>query len=232
MESRLINGVKVYAPFSRKALIDFAFTHKKLLIAVNAEKILHATDQSRDIINRNVGYPDGVGAIMGLKKKGLSDVDKIPGCELWLDIISTYYSDKRFYLIGGKETVIEQTVNQLREEFQGIDIVNYRNGYLKTNFEKQVLVNDIIEKRPDVVFVAMGSPRQELLMEEISQKHSALYQGLGGSFDIYTGNVQRSPAWWVKHHVEWLYRLLKEPSRIKRQIFLIRFLLLLMLNRF
>lgn len=232
MENRLINGVKVYAPLSRKALIDFAFTHKSLLIAVNAEKILHVTDQSRDIINRNVGYPDGVGAIMGLKKEGLSDVDKIPGCELWLDIIKAHYRDKRFYLVGGKDTVIEQTVAQLKEEFQGIDIVNYRNGYLKTDFERQVLINDIIEKKPDVVFVAMGSPKQELLMEEISQKHPALYQGLGGSFDIYTGNVKRAPAWWVEHHVEWLYRLLKEPSRIKRQIHLVRFLLLLMLNRF
>ncbi len=232
MESKFINGVNVYAPPSTKALIDFALANNSLLVAVNAEKILHATDQSRDIINRNVGYPDGLGAIMGLKKKGLSNTVKIPGCELWLDIIKAHYSNKRFYLVGGKDAVIEKTVVQLKEEFRDINIVNYRNGYLKTDDEERALIDDIVEKKPDVVFVAMGSPKQELLMELMSQKHPALYQGLGGSFDVYTGNVKRAPAWWVEHHLEWFYRLLKEPSRIKRQVHLIRFFFLLKLNRF
>ena len=74
------------------------------------------------------------------------------------------------------------------------------------------------------MFVAMGSPKQELLMEEMFQKHPAIYQGLGGSFDVYTGNVKRAPKWWVNHNMEWAYRLVKEPRRIKRQIHLIRFL--------
>lgn len=193
MDSQRINGVNVYAPPSRKALIDFALNNHSLLVAVNAEKILHATDESRDIINRNVGYPDGLGAIMGLKKMGLTNVVKIPGCELWLDIITQLYQDKSFYLVGGKDAVIEQTVTKLKKDFPGISIVSYRNGYIKTDAEKQILIDDIAEKKPDVVFVAMGSPKQELLMEEISQKHPALYQGLGGSFDVYTGNVQRAP---------------------------------------
>lgn len=60
MENKIINGINIYAPSSRNALIDFAFSNNSLLIAVNAEKILHATDQSRNIINRNVGYPDGL----------------------------------------------------------------------------------------------------------------------------------------------------------------------------
>lgn len=232
MDSQKINGVNVYAPASRKALIDFALENHSLLVAVNAEKILHATEQSRDIINRNVGYPDGVGAIMGLKKYDFTDVVKIPGCELWLDIVAQHYQDKTFYLVGGKDAVIKQTLAKLKHEFPGIDIVNHRNGYIKTDAEKQALIDDIAEKKPDVVFVAMGSPKQELLMEEISQKHPALYQGLGGSFDVYTGNVQRAPQWWVRNNVEWLFRLLKEPSRIKRQIHLVRFLFLLKIGKF
>lgn len=74
-------------------------------------------------------------------------------------------------------------------------------------------------------FVAMGSPKQELLMEEMAERHKAVYQGLGGSFDVYTGNVKRAPQWWVRHNLEWAYRLVKEPVRIKRQIHLVRFLL-------
>src|SRR5690606_17126476 len=231
MESRLVNGVKVYAPMSRKELIDFAFAHRSLLVAVNAEKILHANEETRSIINRNVGYPDGIGATMGLKRKGLGKVVKIPGCELWLDIVRAHYRDKRFYFVGGKDEVIRQTVTQLNKEFPGIQVVNYRNGYLKDEAERQALIDDVVATKPDVVFVAMGSPRQELLMEAMKQRHPAVYQGLGGSFDVYTGQVKRAPAWWVEHHLEWLYRLLQEPSRITRQLPLAKFLVLLYTGR-
>lgn len=83
-----------------------------------------------------------------------------------------------------------------------------------------------------MVFVAMGSPKQELLMEEMHVQHKAVYQGLGGSFDVFTGNVKRAPRWWVNNNLEWAYRLVKQPSRIKRQIHLVRFFVLLKLNRF
>ena len=127
--------------------------------------------------------------------------------------------------------MIEETTKKLKVDFPGIQIANFRNGYIKTEEEKQALIDDIATKKPDVVFVAMGSPKQELLMEEISQRHPAIYQGLGGSFDVYTGNVKRAPKWWVDHNLEWAYRLVKEPSRIKRQIHLVRFLALVKLGK-
>ena len=231
MQHRTINGMRVYAPPTRQVLIDHAFSNHSLLVAVNAEKILNASEESRNIINRNIGYPDGIGAVMALKKKGLPDVVKIPGCELWLDIVREHQRDKRFYLVGGKDAVIEETVARLRSEFPGIQIVNHRNGYLRTKEERQTLIEDVAVKRPDVVFVAMGSPQQELLMEEMARLHPAVYQGLGGSFDVYTGRVDRAPAWWVEHRLEWFYRLLKQPSRIKRQIRLVSFLWRLQVGR-
>ena len=227
-----LNGVKVHPFKSFDELLEYVNGRKGILVAINAEKILHATDQTRSIINRNIGYCDGIGAVMALKKRGYKDVAKIPGCELWLKIIASLYKDgKTFYLVGGKQEVIEQTVAKLKEEFKGINIVAYRNGYIKTDEERAALIADVAEKKPDVVFVAMGSPKQELLMEEISQRHPAIYQGLGGSFDVYTGNVKRAPKWWVDHNLEWAYRLVKEPSRIKRQIHLVRFLALVKLGR-
>ena len=129
MFSKVVNGVKVYAPKSREALIEYSIKHQKILVAINAEKILHATDESRDIINRNLGYPDGVGAVWALKKKGIKEVVKIPGCELWLNIIKKHYKAKSFYLLGGKQAVIENTVIKLKAQFEGIYICNFRNGY-------------------------------------------------------------------------------------------------------
>ena len=227
-----LKGVKVYSFVSDEELLDYIERKKGILVAINAEKILHATEQTRGIINRNIGYCDGIGAVMAMKKKGYRDVVKIPGCELWLKIIASMYREnKTFYLVGGEQEVIEATVSKLKEEFAGIRIVAYRDGYIRTEKERMKLIEDVAEKKPDVVFVAMGSPKQELLMEEMLERHPAIYQGLGGSFDVYTGNVKRAPKWWVDHGLEWAYRLVKQPSRIRRQVFLVKFLLLVKLGR-
>lgn len=223
MDKVSLNGVEIFPFDSEQQLLHYVDTHKGILVAINAEKILHATEQTRAIINRNIGYCDGSGAQMALKQKGYKDACKIPGCELWLKIITRFYKEKTFYLVGGKPQIVNETVEKLCSEYQDIRIVGYRNGYIKTDEEKRRLIDDIVEKKPDVVFVAMGSPKQELLMEEIQQRHRAIFQGLGGSFDVYTGHVQRAPKWWVEHNLEFAYRLIKEPKRIKRQIHLVKY---------
>lgn len=227
----LKNGIQVYPFSSFEELLDTVTHEKKILVAINAEKILHATDQTREIINNNIGYCDGTGAVMALKKHGVDNVVKIPGCELWLKIVEVLYKEgKSFYLVGSKQEVIQGTIAKLKQNYNGIRIVNYRNGYLSPE-EETLLIEDIAAKQPDVVFVAMGSPKQELLMEKMAKVHRAIYQGLGGSFDVYIGYVERAPQWWVDHNVEFAYRLLKQPSRIKRQIFLFKFLFLVKLGR-
>lgn len=218
-----LNGVEVFPFDSEQQLLSYVDRHKGILVAINAEKILHATDQTRAIINRNVGYCDGAGAMLAVKQKGYEDACKIPGCELWLKIVARFYHEKSFYLVGGKQEVIDETVAKLKSEYPDIRIVGYRNGYIKTEEERQQLIDDIAAQKPDVVFVAMGSPKQELLMEEIQKRHDAIFQGLGGSFDVYTGHVERAPQWWCDHNLEFAYRLMKEPKRIKRQIHLIKF---------
>lgn len=223
MDTVVLNGVKVYPFTSEQELLDYVNAYPGILVAINAEKILHANDQTRGIINRNIGYCDGSGAVLALKQKGFKNVQKIAGCELWLKIIRRFLSEKTFYLVGSKPQVIEETVAKLKVDFPGIRIEGYRDGYLKSDQERLDLIADIVAKKPDVVFVAMGSPKQELLMEEIQKQHKAIFQGLGGSFDVYTGHVERAPKWWVDHNLEFAYRLLKEPKRIKRQIYLVKY---------
>ena len=218
-----LNGVRVYPFASFEELLAFVAECKGILVAINAEKILHATDETRAIINRNIGYCDGAGALYALRQKGHPEACKIPGCELWLRIVAACYRERTFYLVGGRQEVIDETVARLGREFPGIRIVGHRNGYLRTPQERAALVDDVAARRPDVVFVAMGSPKQELLMEEMQRRHPAIYQGLGGSFDVYTGHVERAPRWWIDHNLEFLYRLIKQPSRIRRQIHLLRY---------
>ena len=231
MDKVSLKGVEIYPFKSEAELLSFVDNQKGILVAINAEKILHASQEMRAIINRNIGYCDGAGAQLALKQKGFKEACKVPGCELWLKIIERFHKEKTFYLVGGKPQVIEETVAKLKRQFEGINIVGYRDGYLKKDKDRENLINDIVEKKPDVVFIAMGSPKQELLMEDISKRHKAIFQGLGGSFDVYTGHVQRAPKWWVDHNMEFAYRLLREPKRIKRQIHLVKYAYWLMAKK-
>lgn len=219
-----LKGIELYPFLSKRQIADYAERHPGILVAVNAEKILNQTAQTRQIINSNIGYCDGAGPLMALHSLGYKDAIKVAGCELWLSLVEQFHTNKTFYLVGGKQEIIEQTVGKLRGMYPDIHIMGYRNGYLSSVEEEDALIADIEKNKPDVVFVAMGSPKQELLMEKMLARHKAIYQGLGGSFDVFTGSVKRAPQWWVRHNVEWLYRLIHQPSRIKRQAKLVKFL--------
>lgn len=227
-----LNGMKVFPFRSASELLAYVDQLKGILVAVNAEKVTKATDETRAVVNNNIGYADGAGVVVAMHKLGRPEAVRIAGADLWLEIVKESYKEKSFYLIGGKQDVIDDTIAKLRKEFDGINILGYRNGYIKTDEERQTLINDIAEKKPDVVYVAMGSPKQEFLMADMMKIHPAIYQGLGGSFDVYTGRVKRAPLWWQKHNVEFLYRFLKQPQRYRREYYRLKFLYWLMIGKF
>jgi len=230
MRNQIINKYKINAFTSKQDFLREIVNKKKILIAMNAEKIVRDNIELIGIVNSNIGYPDGVGAVMALKHKNLNSI-KIAGSEFWLDIIASYSSTKSFYFIGSTTKVIQLTVKKLKKDFSDINIVGYRDGFFKDG-DKEKLIKELQEKKPDIIFVAQGSPRQEFLMSELIEKHPALYMGLGGSFDIYGGNKKRAPKFFLKWNLEWFYRLLKEPTRFSRQISLIKFLFLLNTDKY
>jgi len=229
IEKVKLRNIMTYAFASREDLLKFIEDKRQILVAVNAEKILKDNVKLHNIINNNIGYSDGVGAVLALKQKGLQAV-KIPGAEFWLDIIDRFEKEKSFYLIGSSTEVIEKTVKKLKQEFPSVNIIAYRNGFLQDE-DKEKLIEDLKLKKPDVVFVAQGSPRQEYLMEELLNEYPALYMGLGGSFDVYSGEKKRAPSFFINNGLEWLYRLLQEPTRIGRQLILGKFIFLLVMKK-
>jgi UDP-N-acetyl-D-mannosaminouronate:lipid I N-acetyl-D-mannosaminouronosyltransferase len=220
----IVNGINVNLFKDADEMLEhLEYIDKKILIAINALKVVNADDSMKRIVNNNIGYADGDGVIFALKWKGNKNIAKIPGCELWLKIIEKYHDTKSFYLLGSSQKIIEKTVKKLNEEYPNINIKNFFNGYFNSE-EKEIIIQDILEKKPDVIFIAMGSPKQELLMEELYSFYPALYQGLGGSFDVYVDNVQRAPQWLIDRNLEWAYRLFKQPSRLIRQFSLVKFM--------
>ncbi len=227
-----IKGIEVYPFDAPGSLIEYADASKGILVAVNAEKVVNADDRLREIINGNIGYCDGVGAVKALRRKGFADVVRIPGCELWLHIVDRFHASKSFYLIGSTTEVIDTVVKKLRAEYPGINILGARNGFIADDAERAALIDDVAAKKPDVVFVAMGSPRQEFLMQEMQRRHPhAIYQGLGGSFDVYSGKQQRVPKWWIDHNLEFAYRFVITPKRLPRITSYLKYACLLYTNQ-
>jgi len=229
MNFKFINGFKVHGYLHEDDFVNDIKYKKVILIAMNAEKIANRNTNLLPIVNENLGYPDGEGCVLALKQKGLRSI-KIPGSQFWLNLISKFHKQKSFYLIGSTENVIKNTVKKLKKDFEKINIVGYRNGYIN-DLEINDLINDLKIKKPDIVFVAQGSPRQEFLMSKLFKIYPALYMGLGGSFDVYSGNIKNVPSLIYNLKLEWFYRILQNPKRILRLHKIFKFLFLLIFKK-
>jgi UDP-N-acetyl-D-mannosaminouronate:lipid I N-acetyl-D-mannosaminouronosyltransferase len=210
------------------ALVDLAANGPGILMAVNAEKIARADSRSIEIAARHVAYPDGIGAVLALRRHGLV-APRLPGADLWLELIDRYAGSRSFFLLGSTQAVVDAVAAKLRARHPQIELW-HRNGYLSAQEDGQ-LEEELRRRRPDFVLVAMGSPRQEVLMERLYEAHPAVYVGLGGSFDIFAGAKRRAPRWLQDRGLEWAYRLGREPARLRRVPTYLRFAALLGIGR-
>ena len=120
---------------------------------------------------------------------------------------------KSVYLLGAKEEVVSALAKKLRDQYPQIQ-VRYKNGYGK---DKDADFREIEALQPDLVLVALGVPAQEkLIARHLGHFQKGVFIGVGGSFDVLSGSKRRAPALFVKTNTEWLYRILREPSRLKR----------------
>lgn len=160
--------------------------------------------------------PDGVGIKIALKLKGIQQ-EQIPGIDLAKELLkSTAVFNKSVALIGAKEEVIKKTVSLLEGEIKGLDICYYRNGYFTSEKEKEIIL-ELEEIQPSFVLVALGAPKQDLFINKCREKlPNTIFIGVGGSFDVWAGFIERAPEFFRIMGCEWLYRTIKQPERLKR----------------
>ena len=198
------------------------------LVAINAEKMLTLEDdaQVRALIEAaEYKYADGISVVRSLRKKfPQAQVSRVAGADLWEQLMARAgKTGTPVFLVGGKPEVLAQTEQKLRAQWQ-VNIVGSQDGYFSPA-QRQALFERIRDSGAKIVTVAMGSPKQEIFMRDCRAVWpDALYMGVGGTYDVFTGHVKRAPKLWQKSGLEWLYRLLSQPTRLKRQLRLLRYL--------
>jgi N-acetylglucosaminyldiphosphoundecaprenol N-acetyl-beta-D-mannosaminyltransferase len=175
-------------------------------------------DKLKNIVNNAaLCLPDGIGVIYGAKILGRPLKSKIPG----IDFISALFEkaapeNKTVFLLGAKPGVAEKAAKTLEERYPGLKVCGTADGYFK---DDEPIIDEINALAPDILLVCLGAPKQEYWMADNAERLNVkLMAGLGGSLDVFAGTVERAPEKWQKHGLEWLYRLKKEPKRIKRMI--------------
>lgn len=207
----------------------------KTIFTPNTEIVMAAkkNEKLKAIINRaDLIIPDGVGLIYAsrIRKKPLKE--RVTGFDLsmkLLDIANDH--EYSIYLLGGKEGISKKAGDKIKKKYPKIHIVGYHNGYFNDREEAKIL-ETINESKPDIIFVGLGFPKQEMWIDENKNKiHGKLIIGNGGVMDIISGKAKRAPELFQKLGLEWLYRLVTNPSRIKRQIALPKFMLEVIFNK-
>ena len=158
---------------------------------------------------------DAIGLVKGGRMLGVHLAERIPGVEI-AEKLMEYGSQygKSIFLLGAKQDVLDARCSVIYTKYPNLRICGAVNGYVP---DKDAVFEDIKKAQPDIILVALGMPAQEKLIYKHNRDfQKGMYVGVGGSFDVLSGTKQRAPDFFIKHNLEWFYRLAKEPSRIKR----------------
>ncbi len=227
-----IRGLSIWGFRSMSHFLDHLFQNEQVktgtLVAINAEKVL--TAEKDNALNRLLDeaeylYADGISIVRAIRRKYPdTEVSRIAGADLWEALMERAGRvGIPVFLVGGKPDVLAQTENKLRRQWN-VNIVGSQDGYFTPETRDEVFKR-IQASGAEIITVAMGSPKQEIFMRDCRKVHpDALYMGVGGTYDVFTGLVKRAPKIWQNLGLEWLYRLLSQPSRIRRQFKLLKFL--------
>jgi len=229
MPSKILN----YEVFNgnMKQLIQYIEEFKKVHIVSGNPEVLYAALKDEKLMKNitsinSVIIPDGIGTVLAAKLAKQPVAEKIAGIEVMEEVIKFCYKEKRpIYLLGAEEEVLIKCRVNLILKFPSLNICGYHNGFFDLQNCNEI-INEIIDKKPYAIFVAMGAPRQEnFISDYMDILPCKIFMGVGGSFDNFAGKVKRAPKWMIKLGFEWLYRVTKEPWRIRRLSSIPKFLL-------
>ncbi len=195
---------------------------KKCIITANPEVVMMALNnaQMKDVFvsKDTIVIPDGIGVVSALRKKyPYKNICRNTGIDLTLFLLE-YANEKRLNvgIYGAHENVLRDFLCKYTEEYPNIKFVTYLNGYRYSN---EYASEQFAHADADIILIALGTPKQELFISRVMKNvDKGIFVGIGGSLDVLSGHKKRAPYLWIKFNLEWLYRIISEPRRLKRFI--------------
>ncbi|WP_318503435.1 WecB/TagA/CpsF family glycosyltransferase [Bacillus sp. T3] len=234
-----ILGIKVSCLTSKETfehlVTEINNKRKQFVVTANPEIISYAYKNKKylnDIQKADIITADGIGVVKGAKLLGHNIPERVTGIDIFYDLLKES-NNKRYsiYLLGAEESILMKTIANIKKTYPNVNIIGYHHGYFDWN-DDETIVNEIKENKPDLIFVALGYPLQEQwIARHLEEFNKGVFIGVGGSFDVIAGVVKRAPKIWQKMNLEWFYRLMKKPTRLKRVMRLPQFLLILLVQR-
>lgn len=198
------------------------------IFTADASGIMRAQDEPEllEIVRQaDMVTPDGAGVLLASGLHGARIPERVSGVDL-LEKLSALAAEKGYsiYLFGAAVGVADAAADALRSRYPGLTIAGTRNGFF-TAEEEPDIVREIANTQPSILFVALGIPKQEqFIRRHFGELNAPVMIGVGGSFDVISGRLQRAPQWMQRTGLEWLYRLIQEPARLPRATALPRFI--------
>ena len=191
---------------------------KSFVVTSNAEigYLCHVNEALRGAVcSADLVVPDGIGVVYASRILRRPITSRVPGVELGENILPFAAANGfRLFILGGKPGVAEAAGKRLAEKYPSLAVCGTHDGFFSCD---EAIIAEINAARADLLYVCLGSPRQELwIYSHMAEINAVLFIGLGGSVDIYSGETSRTPAFWRKLNLEWLWRLLRQPSRAGR----------------
>ena len=217
--------------FIEKLQQRIAQNDKTFVVTANPEIVMHSLQDPayKKILDKaNYITADGIGIVKAAGLIGDSLPERVSGYDMMLDLlVLANEKHQRVFFLGAAEPVLQETVRLVKERYPNVIVAGQQNGFF--DWEDPELPQRIRESQADLVFVALGFPRQELWIGgNIDKFDKGVFIGIGGSFDVFSGNVKRAPEMWQKMNLEWFYRLVKQPSRWRRMLVLPKFALVVL----
>ncbi len=206
------------------------------VVTANAEIIMMCQRDSayKDILCKNaeIILPDGAGAVWAGRHLGHAVPERVAGFDLFNNLLAlAAEKGHRVYFFGGAPGVAELAAAKAAELYPGLRVAGCRNGFFREE-ENDAIIEEINASGADMLFVALGAPKQEKWLARCRLRlHPAVLMGIGGSFDVLAGKMQRAPLWMQNASLEWAFRLYKQPSRCMRMLALPKFVLKVLFSR-
>ena len=214
-------GYEIFAANMDECL-EVVLSKEKVHIVSGNPEVLYTGLNDKNLFDnftsdKSLIIPDGVGVQISAKILKTPVEEKIAGIELMKKILEKCEdSGEGIYLLGASEENLKACVANILRDYPRINISGYHNGFFDLDNPREIL-EEIKEKKPMAVFVAMGCPRQEkFIVRYMDELPCKIFMGVGGSFDVIAEKVNRAPRWMIDIGMEWAYRVAKEPWRIKR----------------